>query len=74
MGHLRDIDESYSDHLKFAGKLGFMLLKAGFAVLVHAVVPSLFVNTASKTIKEINFLLESRNSTDDPSDDTQWFV
>jgi hypothetical protein len=76
MGHLQDISETYWEHSKFAGKLGFMLLKAGVAALAHAIIPSLFINTASNTIKEINFLLESRNSVDDDdtNDNTKWFV
>ena len=75
MGHLKDIGETYWQHLKFAMSLAFLLFKAGFAVLVHAVVPSLFVTTASNTIKEINFILESRKDTpEDENDSSKWFV
>lgn len=75
MGHLQDIDESYSDHFKFAGKIGFMLLKAGFAALIHAVVPVLFVTTASETIKEINAILVERNADPDAIDeDNELFI
>ena len=76
MGHLKDVNETYGEHFKFAMKLTFLLFKAGFAALIHAVIPVLFLSTASDTIKEINFLLESRNSVDenDSNDDSKWFI
>ena len=75
MGHLKDIGETYWQHFKFAMSLAFLLFKAGFAVFVHAIVPSLFVTTASETLKEINFILESRKDTpEDENDSTAWFV
>ena len=75
MGHLQDIGETYWQHCKFAMTLSFLLFKAGFAVLVHAVIPVLFVTTASDTMKEINFILESRKDTpEDENDTSAWFV
>ena len=75
MAHLQDIGETYWEHLKFASTLSFLLFKAGFAALIHAVIPVLFVTTASDSIKEVNFILESRKDTpEDENDSSRWFV
>ena len=75
MGHLQDVRETYWEHMKFAFKLSFLLFKAGFAVLIHAVVPSVLVNTASDTIKEINTILAERNAEPEPLDeDKELFI
>ena len=51
--HPNEVGESYGQHLTHAGGAGFKLLGAGIACLVHAVLPFLFVNTASNTIREM---------------------
>ncbi len=48
--HPRSVDESYLQHMAFAGKFSGELFLAAFAALVHAVLPFLFERTASTMI------------------------
>jgi hypothetical protein len=48
--HLSSAGETYVQHLRFAAAVGSMLVAAGLACLVHAVVPGLCRDTASRTI------------------------
>lgn len=52
--HPNSVGETYFEHLKIAGKSGVKLFWAGIACMLHAVFPFLFIDTASKTIKEIH--------------------
>ena len=45
--HLTDSNVSYWEHLKFAVYAAVLLLWAGIASLIHAVIPSLFPGTAA---------------------------
>jgi hypothetical protein len=75
MGHLQDIGETYWQHLRFAGLLSLLLFKAAFAALIHAIVPTIFVTTASDTINEINYLLKERNAEPEELDeDKELFI
>ncbi|KTC68745.1 hypothetical protein Lbir_2278 [Legionella birminghamensis] len=58
--HLKEIDESYTEHFLFAQCLGFKLIFAGFACLIHAIIPDLFVNTGSKTIDTLSQRIKKR--------------
>ena len=51
--HPQSVDETYFQHLLFAGKFALTLLAAGLAALVHAFVPALFEKTASKLIAKM---------------------
>lgn len=51
--HPIEVGESYGQHLRHAGGVGFVLVGAGLACLIHAVLPFLFVNTGSNTIKRL---------------------
>ncbi len=48
--HPRSVDESYLEHMQFAGSFSLKLFAAGLAALVHAVLPFLFERTASTMI------------------------
>jgi hypothetical protein len=48
--HPRAVGESYLEHGRVAGAVGVRMIAAGFACLVHAVLPFLFVTTGSRTI------------------------
>jgi len=50
LDHPRSVDESYFEHLLFAGGFALRLLGAGVAALVHALVSCLFEKTASQLI------------------------
>jgi hypothetical protein len=51
--HPRSVDESYLEHMAFAGRFSGKLLLAAGAALVHAVLPFLFEKTASRMIAEM---------------------
>jgi len=51
--HPRSVDESYFEHMAFAGKFSGKLFLAGLCALVHAVLPFMFERTASGMIAEM---------------------
>lgn len=48
--HLQESQVNYFEHFKFAIKAGILLLIAGFASLIHAIVPQWFQGTAAFTV------------------------
>lgn len=60
--HLAEVGESYGAHLRFAALVGAMLVAAGMACLLHALVPALCRDTASRTIVSLNRLLRNRSA------------
>lgn len=59
--HPHAVDETYVEHLVFAGGCALRMLAAGFAALVHAVFPFLFERTASRLMAPIAMKLVARN-------------
>ncbi len=53
LDHPRSVDESYFEHMAFAGKFGLKLFAAGCCAMVHAVIPCGFEKTASRMIAEM---------------------
>jgi hypothetical protein len=51
--HPIEIGESYPQHAVHAGRFGLVLIGAGLACIVHAILPFLFVNTGSDTIRRL---------------------
>ena len=62
--HLRDVDETYFEHMYHA--LGYTLTFALLTVttLIHSVLPFLFVETGSKKISELNKHIQNRLDND----------
>jgi len=52
--HPRSVDETYFEHMRFAGWFALRLLAAASAALTHAIIPCLFEKTASRMIKELH--------------------
>jgi hypothetical protein len=52
--HPASVGESYSQHCVCAAGFGARMMYGGFACLIHAALPFLFVRTASRTIAELN--------------------
>lgn len=48
--HPHAVGETYLEHSQVASSVGFKLIGAGLACLVHAVLPFAFVTTGSRTI------------------------
>jgi hypothetical protein len=48
--HPATVGETYSQHCGHALGFGWRMVLAGFACMVHALVPALFVRTGSETV------------------------
>ncbi len=53
LAHPRSVDESYGEHMAFAGRFSGKLFLAAGAALVHAVLPFAFEKTASRMVAEM---------------------
>jgi hypothetical protein len=62
--HLRQAGEGYWQHFRFATTFGLLAAAAGFAAIVHAVVPAMCTHTASRIIRHLAQLLEDRSRID----------
>ncbi len=60
LNHPRGVDETYFQHLVFAGRFALLLFGAGLAALVHALVPCLFEKTASRLIEKMHARIVGR--------------
>jgi hypothetical protein len=76
--HPRSIDESYSEHFMVAIGFAMAMLWGGLQVLVHAVVPGLFITAGSSTIKQLNArMVEARAKKRDyiaEAQCTEWII
>ncbi len=53
VAHPQSVDESYVEHMAFAGRFSAVLFLAAGAALVHAVLPFLFEKTASRMVADL---------------------
>lgn len=53
LAHPRAVDESYLEHLAFAGWFALKLATAAGAALLHALIPACCEKTASRIIAEL---------------------
>ena len=60
MDHPRDVGESYGEHFATAAGFGFRMVVGGVACIVHALIPALFVRTASDTVKSLYATMKVR--------------
>ncbi|ABS13981.1 MULTISPECIES: DUF6356 family protein [Brucella/Ochrobactrum group] len=51
--HPQSVDETYFEHMAFAGRFSFKLFCAAFAALIHAILPFLFEKTASTIVRQL---------------------
>lgn len=51
--HPHSVDETYFEHLIFAGRFSLTLFAAGMAALIHAILPFMFEKTASRLIAQM---------------------
>jgi hypothetical protein len=63
--HLSEAGESYVEHFQFAGTVGLMLVAAGLACMLHAIVPAWCTKTASRTVGNLARLFEERGDLPD---------
>ena len=60
--HLREVGETYPEHLVKSAGFGISMLAGGVACLVHALFPFLFVTTGSTCISRLHSKMESRRA------------
>ena len=58
--HLKEVNETYFQHMTIAFKIGFTMLVTGIFCLIHALIPGLFKKTGSNQIAKI-YDMVSRN-------------
>ena len=61
--HPASVGETYTQHLNHAGYFGFRMVFAGFACLIHAILPFLFEKTGSVAITELHHKMVTHRST-----------
>ena len=60
LDHPNAVGESYGEHFFKASRFGIVLMRTGAACLLHAVVPALHQDTASRTVSTLANDLSSR--------------
>ena len=59
--HLNSVNESYSEHMRVAFKVGSKMITSGFMDLIHGLIPAIFQRNASNGIKELyNFINQKK--------------
>ncbi len=58
--HLKEINETYFEHMKFAQRCGFRMILAGMACVFHSIVPNVFISTASDTLQALSLEIKER--------------
>lgn len=64
IAHLRQAQEGYWQHFRFATTFGLLALAAGIAALLHAVIPAVCTSTASRIIRHLGHLVDDRSKID----------
>ena len=62
--HLKDAGEGYWQHFRFATTFGLLAAAAGFAAILHALIPAMCTSTASRIIRHLGHLVEDRSRID----------
>ena len=60
--HPRSVGESYWQHMATAATFGSRMMVAGFACLLHGLLPFLFVTTGSQTVRHLHDRMISHRS------------
>ena len=60
--HPRSVGETYSGHQRNAFEIGATLIAAGFACLIHGLVPAVFRDTGSRVVSQVYQRITDRQS------------
>ena len=58
--HPRAIGETYGQHARTAWSFVWRMVTGGLACMVHAVIPGVFVKTASRTVVQLDAEMRGR--------------
>jgi hypothetical protein len=56
--HLKNINMTYLEHMKFSLFLSFNFFKASFNAFVHAIYPDILVTSSTDTLELLNIEME----------------
>ena len=60
--HLEKVGENYLEHQSFAFRVGWSMVVAGCACILHSLIPALFTDTASRTIDRLHHGIRYRSA------------
>ena len=63
--HLKDVNMTYFEHMKFSLFLSFTFLKASFGAFVHAIYPDIFITSSTETLELLNIEMKKKMSSID---------
>jgi hypothetical protein len=58
--HLREVNETYFEHFRFAFPMACRMAWGAFCIAVHSVLPFLFVTNGSDTIRNCNRIVNQK--------------
>lgn len=58
--HLKDVNMTYFEHMKFSLFLSFTFLKASFGAFVHAIYPDILVTSSTDTLELLNIEMKKK--------------
>ena len=61
-GHLDEVGMGYFAHMRIAFGIGARMLTAGAACFLHGLMPGLFHDKASRTVKELHEIIAKRGA------------
>lgn len=61
MKHLDEVNVTYWQHLRFAFRIGFVMILAGILTMIHAVFPNFMPTVATDFARHLNEILNERD-------------
>ena len=58
--HLDAVGEDYREHRRFAFGFGWAMVTGGLACMVHGLIPALFTDRGSRTVRALHAVIEHR--------------
>lgn len=58
--HLDSVGEDYAEHRRFAFGFGWAMVTGGLACMVHGLIPALFTDKGSRTVRALHAVIEHR--------------
>ncbi|HEU4819722.1 MAG TPA: DUF6356 family protein [Qipengyuania sp.] len=68
LAHPRTVGETYTEHAGIAGRFGLTMVMGGLKCLVHAILPAVFMRSASDSVAKLHGELERRRRASADSD------
>lgn len=58
--HLKEMNEGYFEHMFYALRYGLKMILGGIALIIHSIIPDIFVTTGSRTMRSIIMEVDQR--------------